>query len=66
MIFELSGKEEESAKEWITDQKKKRTSKTTIGGRFSYIFTITSVGNGIVVKDNLLNEKKDVTDYDLW
>jgi hypothetical protein len=37
-----------------------------IGGRFSYIFTMTSLGLIIQVQDNTSEEKKDFTDYSEW
>lgn len=65
--FELNEVEEKSANDWMDKQKKKKkTPKSTSGGRFCYKFTITSVGDGITIIDNLLNEEKDITDYDCW
>lgn len=66
MVFDLNEKEEQSIKEWIIKQKEKKDKSTTIGGRFSYIFTPTGIGIGITIKDNLLYETFDATDYDCW
>ena len=66
MVFDLNEKEEQSIVDWMAKQKTKKEKLTTIGGRFSYIFTPTGVGNGIQVRDNLLDETFDATDYDCW
>ena len=39
---------------------------TTIGGKFTYIFTPTGVGTAIVVRCNACGEEKDITDVDSW
>lgn len=67
IAFKMSKTEETKAKAWEEIQTAKNNKQTTtIGGRFSYTFTPTSVGVAVVVRDNLLNESLDVTDYDLW
>ena len=66
--FKLSEKEAKAAEKFIKKQMKKETiyDGGAIGGRFSYVFTIMSIGNSVEVVDNVLNEKKDVTDMDSW
>jgi hypothetical protein len=64
--FKLEGLEESRANHWIKLQKKKDPSNFTIGERWSYIFTPTGLGTMVIIKDNLLEETMDVTDYDLW
>ena len=39
---------------------------STIGGKFTYIFTPTGVGTAIVVRCNACGEEKDITDVDSW
>lgn len=37
-----------------------------IGGRFTYCFTLTSLGVVSVVKDGITGQEIDLTDYDAW
>jgi hypothetical protein len=37
-----------------------------LGGGYSYRFTPTSLGTGVVVINNLTKEELNVTDYDSW
>lgn len=39
---------------------------TTIGGKFTYIFTPTGIGTAIIVRCNACGEEKDITDVDSW
>lgn len=39
---------------------------TTIGGKFTYIFTPTGIGTAVVVRCNACGEEKDITDVDSW
>ena len=39
---------------------------TTIGGKFTYIFTPTGIGTAVVVRCNACGEEKDITDIDSW
>lgn len=39
---------------------------STIGGKFSFIFTPTGLGNIIEIQCNICKEKIDLTDYDKW
>ncbi len=38
----------------------------TIGGGLSYIFSPTSIGLCLTVKESLTGEEIDLTEYDLW
>jgi len=38
----------------------------TIGGELTYEFTPNSIGESLVVKNEMTGEQLDVTDYDLW
>jgi hypothetical protein len=67
IIFTLESKELKDAQKWIKSQMKKHGKNIgTIGDRFSYRFTPTSIGVGISVIDNLSKEEKNVTDYSCW
>lgn len=66
IAFEMSDTEEAKAKAWEATQLEKNNCMPTLGERFSYTFTPTSIGVAVSVTDNMLNEKLDVTDYDLW
>jgi hypothetical protein len=64
--FELTESEQKKLDKWM---KKKNLNlyEGTIGGRFTYSFTPTSIGTIVVVKDAM--EQKDeinLTDYDAW
>lgn len=49
---------------WMTE--KNREEVGTIGGRFTWEITHTSLGVVIVVKDNLIKDQIDLTDYFSW
>jgi len=67
ITYYLNEKEEKSANEWIKKQeKKKKSPKTAIGGRFSYRFTPTGIGTAVIIIDNLLKKEENITDYDCW
>lgn len=66
-IFIIEGDDLERVKSWVKNQKDKYSDKTgTIGDRFSYRFTPTSLGTIISVIDSLTNEEIDITDYSKW
>ena len=62
--FELSDLELKRASEFINNLPKAETG--AIGGRISYIFTVTSIGVVIVVRDSVTNTEVNVTDFDSW
>lgn len=67
MKFELSKKEEKLIEKFEKKQRKKDPDEMgSVGGRFSYIVTPTGIGILVGVRDNLLNEEKDVTDFNNW
>lgn len=39
---------------------------STIGGKFTYIFTPTGIGTAIVVRCNACGEEEDITDINSW
>jgi hypothetical protein len=48
-------------------QRKKQNGEiSSFGGRFSLILTPTGIGIVVEAIDNLLNIRKDITDYDCW
>lgn len=65
--FEMSEEELAKAKIWIEKHPCKHRGKGagTIGGGISYIFSPTSIGDGITVKCSC-GEECDVTDYSSW
>ena len=65
--FGLSAKELRLAHEFIEIQEiVQPTHHSSSGGRFSYRFTPTGIGNAVVILDNQTNEEKDITDYSCW
>ncbi len=63
--FNLSEKEQKRCDKFIKKHKHKKWNLTAIGGRFTYLFTPTSVGTGISIKCTC-GKKKDITDYSDW
>ena len=51
---------------WKKEQESKDNSNFVSGERWSYIFTPGSLGDMIGVRDNILKEEKDFTNYDYW
>jgi len=51
---------------WKRQQKEKDNSNFVSGERWTYMFTPGSLGDILQVRDNILNETKDFTNYDLF
>lgn len=66
MVFSLSASETAKARAWEREQTKKDDKPATIGGRFQYRITPTSVGLVVKVYDTLLQEEIEVTEYENW
>jgi hypothetical protein len=65
--FTLSENQIKQITEWQRNQiQKEDPYMGPIGGRFSYKFISTGVGDGLVVEDSVTGESEDFTDYDLW
>ena len=65
--YELDDKEIEVFEQWQKEQVKKNNSNhSTIGGRFSFIFTTTGIGIMVESIDNETDEKKTLTNFDKW
>jgi len=48
-------------------QRKKETGEMSVsGGRFSLIITPSGIGTIVEAFDNLLNVRKNITDYNCW
>ena len=63
--FQLSEVEARNAEDFIAKQQSKQaTPCSAIGGRWTFCFTITSIGNVCIVRDCLLKEEQDITDYE--
>jgi hypothetical protein len=65
MKFELSPEQIKKLNEWCAT-KDLEVYTGSIGGRFSYIFTDTSLGTVTRVKDNLDSTEIDLSDYENW
>jgi len=65
-IFKLEGKEYKAAEKFIKDQMKKDDSLPTAGERWKYSFIPTGLGTQVSIKDLLLKEEKDITDWNIW
>lgn len=67
MSFAMSKQESIKASEFITTQIEKNDCRGgAIGGRFSYIFTPTTIGLAVEIRDNILKETKNITDFENW
>jgi hypothetical protein len=64
MNFSLTNKQDKLVDNWKKQQIEKSLSSSTIGGRWTYSFTPTSLGFVIKIIDNKTNEIFDITDYD--
>ena len=64
MKFELNEKQIASLNEWIKSKSKLYCG--AIGGRFTYTFTPTSLGEIIKVKDNREGNEIALTAYESW
>lgn len=51
---------------WMEAQDQKHEEQSTIGGRYTFEITPTSIGVAVVVVDQVLHEKLDLTNYDTW
>jgi hypothetical protein len=69
-MFNLTSEQQARLALWITEQdatcKADEHHYGCIGGGYSYIFTPTSLGVVVRVKNNLTKEEIDLTDYEAW
>jgi hypothetical protein len=56
----------EKIRKWQKEQKEKDNSNFVSGERWTYMFTPGGLGTIIEVRDNILNETKDFTNYDFF
>ena len=64
-MFTISPEEWKKFDEWVkTKDLKSYTG--AIGGRWTYSFTPTNLGTIVKVKDQLLGDEIDITDYSDW
>jgi hypothetical protein len=66
MEFKLEDKELEDAEKFIKSQRKKDNSMPTAGERWTYLFTPSGLGTVVYIKDELLGDTKNVTNWDWW
>lgn len=66
-MFELSQEQKKKLEEWKKNLKPPEGSYSgAIGGRFTYLFTPTSLGVVIVVQDSMSKTEIDLSEYDMW
>ena len=65
MKFEIDELTLSKIADWI-DTLPKTNNVGAIGGRFTYKFTNTNLGQVLKVQDGISGEEKDFTDYDMW
>jgi hypothetical protein len=63
-MFRLTEQQEAKLKLWLQDLPYAPTG--AAGGRFTYLFTPTSLGVILEVRDNALGKSLNLTDYDSW
>jgi hypothetical protein len=67
MTFTLTKDQHAKASEWMAAQRATHPADTgAAGGRFSYVFTMTGLGECIEVVDQITGERLNVTDYSDW
>ena len=64
--FELDETETQRFEDWKKKQKATDPQIATLGERWTFMFTPTGLGTIVVVKDNLLKEELDLTDWENW
>lgn len=64
--FGLDTKQSSKVLEFMSLQSGDKAYEGSIGGRFTYSFTPTSLGTVTKVRDNISGEELDVTDYGAW
>jgi hypothetical protein len=62
--FSLTETQETQFQEWRATRKK--APNTAIGGRYSFVFTPTSLGNTVKVLDTVYGDELELTDYESW
>lgn len=62
--FQLDETQIKKFEKWKKKQKKKDPTTFTAGERWTFMFTPTGLGLVVHVKDNLINEEIDLTDWD--
>jgi len=64
MIFKIDKPTNLLIETWKAEQVQKDNSNYVSGERWTYSFTPSGLGMLIIVRDDILNEEKDFTDYD--
>ena len=64
--FKLNEKENELAEKFLQEHRHPEVYKGAIGGYIDFIFTPTSIGDGIRVKCSICDKEENITDYDNW
>ncbi len=64
MIFILTKEQDLKLSDWKSQHK--NANEGTIGGRYSYEFTPTSLGCIEICKDAITKTQIDLTDYENW
>jgi len=73
-MYNLTDEQSKKLQTWIEEQDAKIAKNQgkdsayygCIGGGYSYMFTPTTLGCAIVVKNNITKEEINLTDYDSW
>lgn len=64
MKFELGAEQVKKFEEWRVTRPKKYSG--AAGGRYTFSFTPTGLGESVTVTDYFGGDKLDLTDYDNW
>lgn len=65
MIFEITQEQYKKINIWVSSLDHTKPL-GAIGGRFTYMFTDTSLGTVVQVQDGCTGETLDVSDYEFW
>ncbi len=63
-MFVINSTQNKKINEWMSTHK--NAYEGAIGGRYTFCFTPTSLGEVIVVKDSVTNTEIDVSEYEDW
>ena len=66
MVFRLDPIEQGRLERFREHHKETCPGISTIGGKFTYVFTPTGIGTAIVVRCNACGKEEDITNIDAW
>lgn len=65
-MFQLTEEQRKKLNEWLANRPQKKAYTGAIGGRYTYTFTPTGLGTVVKVKDAIVGDEIDLSDYEHW